>query len=866
MYVKEMVSVCRQRALLCVAVCFMLSNISGMLYAGQQVVTESQEKSALQKELVLAAANNDIAGITESLRKGADVNRYFVNDTALTAACYGGCSGAVEVLLGAGADADKANKIMETGLMLAAVKGFLPVVNILLKYGADPNITKESGDTALLLAMRNKKYEVVPLLIEAGADVNATNDEGWSALLLAEINKNENLKEILLKAGATWDASLRYAVRKGNLAKAKELYQAGASLEAADRKGRTPLFLAIKEGRKNVAKWLLEMNVDPARITDNGTTPLMEAAGQGFEDIVDMLLALHVDPEQEDYRAYAAWMYALQHGNNDLGQRLKVLAHVPENIIGKSCLLSFSHEDMEGIAPIVPSFTESALLNKIIVIGARAVLFCLGPRLHCDWTLFTDKSRSLAVIVPENIETVEQLYDKFGFRNLERIAPENATEVINMFEQDVPAEKLIAIFKSIIDVDSPFRPTRFLLLGHGLDGKSIAEIPIESISIFFDTLAQLKAEFLYILTCFAGGANLVEMQKQLHDNMEVALKRNVYKQVLFERYANQSKADLAHALDVKQEGAAARAKYIIVAQATADVPTHGGPRLKTLFTQLDSYLQERTALTERARFDEVLRAALPQKNIFTLASVRFPWTDSFFHAADLGNMEIVTRYSLQKARFAQQFEKIKRNEVADKSQELKEKVHGDLSTTKIILPIEKGINYIQIFSSDLHDCLFDIKNSTMPSFILKIYNHAICVIGDIHYISSAATVEKAVEDFVRNGFGNIFQAIECSSNKCWLIRSISLVVRGVRYNMRNMAIYIKAHEANEKGFYSFMYFDEEGYHAKGRQAAQDAGHYEAKVREWISQCMPSERAIIEASSGLESKKDCESAIEIFLNR
>jgi hypothetical protein len=700
---------------------------------------------------------------------------------------------------------------------------------------------------------------------------------------------------MLLKDGAIWYVCLVLdAAKTGDLAILQKWHHNGLPIDKPTAKGLTPLMLAAQNGHEHVAAWLLKQGANPNHVSGSGRTPLMEAAEKGDEGIVDLLLNVGADPEIEDAYSLNAWMIAKEKYRTNIEKKLAAISHIPEHTIKNSCLVSFSHEDIESGTALSPLFMRSALLNKIIIIGTFSAIFFLQPEdmEKNGWSLFIDPSNSLAVVVPEVVANTKQLHEKFGFKNLLQIKSSQLTDTIYQMERDAPVEQLMRIFENCIDASSPGRPTRFALLGHGSKGKSIAEIPVESFGKILNVLTRLRAEFVYILSCFTAGSNLLEMQKQLSENIEIALKANMYAKCTLESYAKRLELKFEKVLtveseeDVYQEYARLikassgfeypKTDYIIVVQATADVPTHGSPRLKTLFTQLDAYFKDRTPLTERSRLNEILRMAMPQQDVFRLASVRFPGTVAFFHAADLGNMEIVTRYRLQKSRVSRLFEVAKlrsmlrdkqKNKVFKGSEEEKKLIENikAIEAAKIIVPVAPNINYIQFFSCDAHDINFNILGRNMPSFILKIYDNAYCVIKNIQYTSSADRLEHAVEDFIHKGFIKIFEPVQTLSNKCWLIQSAALIVRGIQYNLNNIAIYIKA-PANERdaGVCSWMYFDQAGYHGQGPEAAKNEGGYKSKLGEWVRICTPSEKALIETSSGLESKQDCDLALESFL--
>jgi truncated hemoglobin YjbI len=122
-------------------------------------------------------------------------------------------------------------------LHYASGAGCLPVVTLLLRLGADPDVRDSGGHTPLYRAANECGWRMGPLvvraLVAAGADVNA-------------------------RSGVTRATALHMAARRGYLAIAQTLLECGASIDARDRKGDTPLERAVHCRRAAVAQLLRE--------------------------------------------------------------------------------------------------------------------------------------------------------------------------------------------------------------------------------------------------------------------------------------------------------------------------------------------------------------------------------------------------------------------------------------------------------------------------------------------------------------------------------------------------------------------------------------------------------------------------------
>jgi len=146
-------------------------------------------------------------------------------------------------------------------MLWAAEYGNLPAIRAILQSGVDVNMSY--GDTALHVAAEYDQLDAVKLLLEAGADPNI-QIEGYTALNwhLASFRHEQNplLVRALIQAGT--DVKIPSNRLSTPLhftdcaACAMMLIDAGADINAVNKKGQSPLRHAILDNRTAVERLL----------------------------------------------------------------------------------------------------------------------------------------------------------------------------------------------------------------------------------------------------------------------------------------------------------------------------------------------------------------------------------------------------------------------------------------------------------------------------------------------------------------------------------------------------------------------------------------------------------------------------------
>ncbi|KAM9764742.1 putative palmitoyltransferase ZDHHC13 [Menidia menidia] len=226
-----------------------------MMDISQQPKKRSLMDDSSSWDIVKATQFGILERCKELVEAGYDVRQPDKeNVTLLHWAAINNRSELVKYFISKGAVVDQlGGDLKSTPLHWAIRQGHLPMVIQLLRYGADPSVTDGEGYRSLHLAILFQHMAIAAYLMAKGQEVDEPDCNGQTPLMLAAQKIiGPEPTNFLIKNNASVSAvdkvsrntPLHCAVLAGNVDAAHILLEAGASVDAENINGHTPIDLA----------------------------------------------------------------------------------------------------------------------------------------------------------------------------------------------------------------------------------------------------------------------------------------------------------------------------------------------------------------------------------------------------------------------------------------------------------------------------------------------------------------------------------------------------------------------------------------------------------------------------------------------
>ncbi|NWV33623.1 TANC1 protein, partial [Grantiella picta] len=270
-------------------------------------------------------------------------------------------------------DALRKRQALQQALTAAASMGHCQVVRYILtvekEHDMDINDTDALwGETALTAAAGRGKLEVCKLLFEHGAAVTRASRRGVPPLLCA--------------------------VRQGHWQIAKLLVERGADVNLSDKQGRTPLMVASCEGHLSTVEFLLSEGAAISSLDKEGLTALSWACLKGHREVVQYLVEKGATTDQTDKNGRTPLDLAAFYGD----------AEIVQYLVEKGAMIE--HVDHSGMRPLDRAI---GCRNTSVVV----MLLRKGAKLgNAAWAMATSKPDILLILLQKLMEEGNTLYKK----------------------------------------------------------------------------------------------------------------------------------------------------------------------------------------------------------------------------------------------------------------------------------------------------------------------------------------------------------------------------------------------------------------------------------------------------------------------
>ncbi|WP_265029658.1 ankyrin repeat domain-containing protein [Wolbachia endosymbiont (group A) of Philonthus cognatus] len=276
------------------------SEVVKLLLDGDANIEAKDENDNTALLLAVNADGLDVIKLLLDKNANIEVKDEF-GRTPIILAAQGSRWNVVKLLANKGANINgETTEYKGTPLHFAAGEGNVDIAKFLLERGAYIYSQDNRNRQPLHYAVKTGKLDIVKLLLDGGANPNVKDMDDQTPLNLATQKGYLDIVEILKPAQQGLDKELLTAVRGSNLNRVKDLISRGASLEAKDKKGSTPLHLASWNGNFEVVKYLIKEGANLEVKNYSLRTPLYDASGSGNLDVVKYLVEQGADINAKD--------------------------------------------------------------------------------------------------------------------------------------------------------------------------------------------------------------------------------------------------------------------------------------------------------------------------------------------------------------------------------------------------------------------------------------------------------------------------------------------------------------------------------------------------------------------------------------
>ena len=334
------------------------AGLASAVYRDIELVELLLERGAVPDGGVLATAvtcsssdnaKRGIARVKLLLRYGAPVNDLQAYPP-LQAAASNEDKENIALLFEAGADPARRGDYGHTALHWAALRDNCEIAEMLIGGGAPIDAVDDEGRSPLIWAVDFPSLEAATWLVRAGANVELRDAKGKSAWEYAYLHRHERIVELIAESHSIPDWVVEEHKRI-----AEEVRAEGPN--SRDEKGRSPLHRAVLErGQHNRVQALLEQGATIDAQDARGQTPLMLASLTGEPYMIERLIKHGANVAARDAQGNTA-MHWSAFGLNDYRRAMRYLVAFGADL---------NVQNDEGRTPLI----EAAIEHKVFPVKA----------------------------------------------------------------------------------------------------------------------------------------------------------------------------------------------------------------------------------------------------------------------------------------------------------------------------------------------------------------------------------------------------------------------------------------------------------------------------------------------------------------
>ena len=228
-----------------------------------------------KSEFVRCAAVGDFQSVKSSLLRGEDPNcTDYTGCTALIAAAGNRHSDMCELLIRAGADAEKRDTNQFTPLLATVKKGFMDIVRQLCEYGADRTAKDKNKRNGLYFALTSGSIDMVKFFLNSTNSNEPETLWGFTPMHTAANQGNQELVEMLLAHGGSIYRKCNQGRTPEDVAREGGFEELTAFLEM--ERFNAPGQLAFRDANLNLNVWIGDFAaMNPVWASDVGVTEVI---------------------------------------------------------------------------------------------------------------------------------------------------------------------------------------------------------------------------------------------------------------------------------------------------------------------------------------------------------------------------------------------------------------------------------------------------------------------------------------------------------------------------------------------------------------------------------------------------------------